>query len=213
MRFFLGFLVALMVVGGGGYWYWTTTPQYSIEQVKIAVKSHDLAAFKKFVDVDSVSNSLVEDFLSRPVQRITSRDSLSSGIMRGIIGLVRPTLAPVIKDEIEEFVVAGRFSQASPDSVSHAGADAAKVQATSGQPTLATFDKKFGFRNHAFRSIKSLKVEGDSALADLLFHNEVYNADLLLELQLHKVENHWQIVRLTNFPDFVGKIAQLQLKN
>jgi hypothetical protein len=205
MRFLMILLVVLLSAGGA-YWYWTTTPQYSIEQVKEAVKAHDLPRFRKYFDVDTVSDRMVDDFVTQPMQKLGAHDSLLNGIVHGIVGLIRPSLAPVIKEEIEQFVIGGTFSRsdsnASPNTASNS---------SSGASSLSTFDKKFGFRKHAFRSIKYVKVEGDSAIAGLLFHNEVYQTDLLLELQLRKVENHWQIVQLTNFPDFVGNIARLQM--
>jgi len=195
---FLTLLVVVLLSAAGAYWFWTTTPQYSIEQVKVAVKAHDLPKFRVYFDVDTVSDRMVDDFLTQPMKQFTPHDSLLSGIVQGIVGLVRPTLAPVIKEEIEQFVIGGQFSHSDSN-------------LPAGRPTLSTFDKKFGFRNHAFRSIKYVKIDGDSATAGLLFHNEVYQADLLLELQLRKVENHWQIVQLTNFPDFVANIARLQM--
>ncbi|MDR3613169.1 MAG: hypothetical protein P4L53_06365 [Candidatus Obscuribacterales bacterium] len=200
MRFLLILLVICLSVGGA-YWYWTTTPQYSIEQVKVAVKAHDLPKFREYFDVDSVSDRMVDDFLSPPMQQLGPHNSLLAGIVQGLVdGLVKPTLTPVVKEEVEQFVIGGKFSHSQTD-----------ASLPAGRPTLATFDKKFGFRNHAFRSIKYVKIDGDSAITGLVFHNEVYQADLLLELKMRKVENHWQVMQLTNFPDFVANIAQLQL--
>jgi hypothetical protein len=205
MRFLTLLMITLLLVAGA-YWYWTTTPQYSIEQVKVAVKAHDLPKFREYFDIDTVSDRMVEDFLSQPMQRLGFHDSLLSGIVQGIVSLVRPTLTPVVKEEIEHFVVDGKFARAEP-----VPAAVVAPAASAGRPSLASFDKKFGFRNHAFRSIKYVNIDGDSATVGLLFHNEVYQTDLLLELQMRKVENHWQVVQLTNFPDFVANIARLQM--
>ena len=214
-------IVFIAFVVGGAYFYWTTTPQYSIEQVKVAVKSHDLVKFEKYFDVNSVSAQMVDDFLTQPMQQIAGGSSLANILVTGIVGFFKPNLAAVVKNEIEDFVVSGRFSRANhtlPESSDESSVSGSQVvvtdQASEGKPpgrmTLTNFDKRFGFRKHAFKTIRYCNIDGDVASAELIFHNEIYNADLPLDLQLQKIENHWRIIRLTNFPAFVSEIAHLQ---
>jgi hypothetical protein len=77
--------------------------------------------------------------------------------------------------------------------------------------TLANYDRKFGFRKHAFRGFKDVNVDGKTAEVGILLHNQVYDADLLLKVRLNQIDSQWEVTRLENFPEFVMSIAKLQM--
>jgi hypothetical protein len=66
-------LAVLIALAGGAYLCWTTTPLYSFQQAGLAVKSHNLAQFKEYVDVESVVGNLLDDLLFRPIARTPGR--------------------------------------------------------------------------------------------------------------------------------------------
>jgi len=56
--------VGVLVLAVGSYVYWQRTPQYSLHQIKQAIQTHDLALFRKHVDVEGLSSRLVDDLLA-----------------------------------------------------------------------------------------------------------------------------------------------------
>jgi len=194
------FILIIAIAGGAGYWYWTTTPQYSMEQVKEAVKSHDLQKFDKYVDVDTASTRMVDDFLTRPMREMLGPSVVGQVIVSGVMGLFKPALARGVKHEILAFVETGSFHPKDAD------------DDNSGTPSvsLSSADSHLGFRKHALKSIASTTVNGNTAQLELILHNERYNQDLPLDVTMRKMDGYWQVVELSNFPDFCAKLAQLE---
>jgi hypothetical protein len=197
---FLGFLLIVGLLAGAGWWYWTTTPQYSIEQVKDAVKQHDLQKFNKYVDVDTASSHMVDDFLGNPMREALGPNMVAQLFVTGIMSIFKPAMAAGIKHEILTFVETGSFRSAADDG-SNSGV------------SLANSDERLGFRKHAYKGITASTVEGGTARLELLLHNEKYNTDLPLDVVMRKMDGYWQVTELSNFPQFCGKLAQLEAQS
>ncbi len=101
---------AVFLIGAGGYWYWTTTPQYAVEEMRAAVRTHDLDKFQKFVDLNHVSSALVDDFVAEPMQRLSDGGVAGQIIMMGVAGVLRPILVSGISHEVTNFVETGSFT-------------------------------------------------------------------------------------------------------
>jgi hypothetical protein len=103
-----GLLLFLLALGGGGWWYWTRTPQYSLREVGNAIKTHDLAKFQKYVDVDGVTNMLVDSFVSAALKNqkpaATQWEQAGQNFGQGLIMMMKPRLAAEIKQKITELV-------------------------------------------------------------------------------------------------------------
>lgn len=195
---FLTLIAVLAILAAGGYWWWTTTPQYSLEQVKVAIKDHDLEKFNKYVDLDSTSSRIVDDLLAKPMREALGPSVLGQVLVTGFVGLLRRPLADGIKQEIVNFVDSGSFRG---------------KEATVGGPagvSLSNFDDHLGFRKHAFRGITSSRIDGDYAQLEVSLHNEQFDQDLPLDVTMHKMSGYWQVVQLSNFQSFCGKLAQLE---
>ena len=82
------------VAAGAGYWLFTRTPTYALWQVRQAMRRHDLALFRKYVDTRSVAQSMVEDFAEAP----------GPPRRRGLVELMRPRLTATLETQIEDVV-------------------------------------------------------------------------------------------------------------
>lgn len=199
MRLFLPFLMVLVIGAGIGYWYWTTTPQYSIGQVKDAIKAHDLQKFENYVDLDVVSTRLVDDFLTEPMQRTAGQSSIGDLIITGLMAVFKPKMVMSVKQQLIDYVQSGAFTNVrDPDQ-------------SSSKVDLKKMDSRFGFQKHAFKGIRSVKTDGNLSTLELRFYNATYDQDLILEVKMRKGEdNHWHVIELSNLPDFMAKLAQLE---
>lgn len=151
--------------------------------------------FRKYVDVDSVSSRMVDDFLTEPVKQALGPNVLGQWIIAGLMGFIKPDLVKAVNDDLISFVENGDF----------------KSNAESGTTlSLGTVDKRLGFRKHAFKGTEYCKVTGKIAIVGLRFHNETYDRDLILELKMEDAGGYWRAIQLTNFPEFIGKILEAE---
>jgi hypothetical protein len=106
--------LGLFLIGGlvlaGEYW-WRGRPEYSINQIGVAVRTHNLNLFRKHVDTRSVSGRLVDDITtasSRPARSDSERAGQAWG--QGLIALLKPQLVELFETEIERYVETGTFN-------------------------------------------------------------------------------------------------------
>jgi len=107
-------IVVTAVVGGIIYWQYTRTPKYSLWQAKKAIEQHDLASFEKYVDVEGVVNSLIDQILEISTEETKPQDEweqLGETIGEGLIMLLKPQLTKILKQQIAEYVETGKFEE------------------------------------------------------------------------------------------------------
>jgi len=192
-------------LAGLGYWYWTTTPEYSLKQVRDALRQHDTQKFEKYVDTDSVASGLVDDLLTKPMQEMLGPGVLGHWLLAGIVGFVKPELTTGVKQEINNFVASGELSNADANNN-----DQDAISNLNPRLSLFRIDRKLGFRKHAFRKVEYDRKSDKIATVGMLLHNQVYDQDLLLEVKMRDSGGYWRIFELSNFPDFSSKIIELE---
>ncbi len=198
-------LIAIVLVIGGvlGYWYWTTTPQYSVMQIHTAIKQHDLQAFQKYVDIDSLASSMVDDLLAKPVQKALGPGIVGELIGFGLGAFLKPPLVASMKAQITEYVEGGSDSPAAySDSRTRKG----RASSFKGIPA------QLGFTQGVFKGVEYVRTEGKVSLVGLKLYNEKFACDLVLELKLENAGGYWRLVELSNLQNFMGKIVGLQLQ-
>lgn len=196
-------IVILLVAGALGYWYWTTTPTYSVLQIRSSIKNHDVAAFEKYADIDSLASHMVDDLLTKPVQQ-----ALGPGIIGQLLGyglgvFVKPVMVSGIKEQIVSYI-----EGESRESTSYQD-DGAKQSSTH---VFRGIPGQLGFGGKIFQGIDYVRTEGKLSYVGLKLHNEKHDADLVLELKLRDAGGHWRLVELSNLQSFMGKIVELQTK-
>lgn len=103
-------IVFFLVFANFGYWYWTTTPFYSILEIRESIIHHDLKTFEQYVDVERVSSNMIDGFLTPQVRSRLSKGVLGDLLGSGLISLVKPTLMDVIKNEVAHFVESNQLA-------------------------------------------------------------------------------------------------------
>ncbi len=193
-------LLVVLIVGPLGYWYWTTTPQYSVLQLRKSIKEHDLNSFRKYADVDTVASRMVDDLLTKPVQR-----ALGPGIVGELLGFglgvfVKPLLVDSMKHKITDYVE-GRASTASIEN---------EIR-TASAGGFSSIPGQLGFTGKVFKDIEYVRTEGKIALIGIKLFNAKYNEDMILELKLRDAGGYWQLMELSNLQPFMGRILELQM--
>lgn len=172
-------------------WYWTTTPQYSIDQVKESLKSHDKQKFDKHVNVNDFASGMVDDVLTEPFKEVMGGGMIGRWIVAGMSGFIKPSIVSGVKDELYTLVETGDFNK------SEGG-------------TVSSLNERLCLTQNDFKRISDIKSEGKLANVTLLLHNVPHNKDLNLKVQMRDMGGYWQVTRMLNFPEFAGELSALE---
>ncbi|SDY03303.1 hypothetical protein [Hymenobacter psychrophilus] len=193
-------LIVLVAVGVGAYLYYykvRTAPEYSLMQAYNAIDNHDPEAFGQYVNVSSVTNSLVDDVADNG----SALGVLNPGGMAltGALRLLKPQLAKAAQKEVQRYVETG--------SVEAASAAAPKRLVNVSMMGLA--GKVVG-ENSKFRGIAYSREEGEQALVGLEFTQPRYDTTLVLEVKMLRRGDHWQATEITNTGAVLQHVARME---
>lgn len=193
-------LIVLAAVGIGAYLYYykvRTAPEYSLMQAYKAIDDHDPAAFERYVDVNSVTGSLVDDVAKNG----SALGVLNPGgmAMTGALRLLKPQLAQAARKEVQRYVETG--------SVEAAAAAAPKKLVN---VSLLGLAGKVVGDNSKFQGIAYSHEEGEQALVGLEFTQPRYDTTMVLEVKMRKRGDYWQATEITNTGAILQHVARLE---
>ena len=94
-------LVAIVAIALGWYFlYFTKTPVYSLNLAREAVEKHDVNAFKKHVDVDSIIGSGYDDVVAMQLEDPEIKDNPLKGLAEVMFQGLKPKIVPILSNEI-----------------------------------------------------------------------------------------------------------------
>ena len=191
-------LLLLLVIGLiGGYLYYRSFlsgPKYSLLQAREAAKNHNLAEFEKYVNVESLTGSLVD--------QVTQQRSLVSRFVPGLnlgksaIQLMKPQLVKAARNEVQYYIETGNINMnaAGKKPLISLGALAGLVISDSSE----------------FKGIDYIKETGDQALVGLKFTQPRYDTTMVLEIKMLDKGDYWQATELTNVGEIINHVARLE---
>jgi hypothetical protein len=193
-------LVVLAALAVGGYLYYQSlkaSPKYALMQAANAVRTHDMAGFERYVDVSSVTGSVVDQVASQG----SALGLLNPGglMFKGALRLLKPQLAQTARQELQRYIETGSVeaaAAATPDrlvNVSVLGL-AGKVVNPDSQ----------------FKDIKYVTEQGEQALVGLEFTQPKYDTTLVVELKMRDQGDHWQVKEITNTGELLKHVARLE---
>ncbi|RSK37645.1 DUF2939 domain-containing protein [Hymenobacter metallilatus] len=193
-------LLLVLALAGGAYLYYrhlSTGPEYSLMQAYKAVTQHDAAAFERYVDVSSVTGSLVDQV----AEQGSALGVLNPGgfAMKGALRLLKPQLARAARQEVKRYVETGSAT---------AAADASSTQMMN-VSILGLADKVVG-KNSSFKGVKYSREEGEQAFIGLEFTQPRYDTTLVLEVKMQNRGDHWQATEITNISEILQHVARME---
>ena len=194
--------VLLLVLIGGGYYYYAylrNTPVSALMQATRATQTHDLAAFERFVDINSVTSSVVDDVAS---QSSFLANLVPGGgiLLRGGLGLLKPQLAKAAHTEIQRYVETGSIE----------AAQAAAPKRLVNVSFLGLASRLVG-PGSSFRGIKYTTEKGDEAWVGVEFSQPRYDTTMVAEIQLQRQpDGHWQAKRISNTAKMLKQVSRLE---
>ncbi|NVO31538.1 hypothetical protein [Hymenobacter lapidiphilus] len=193
-------LLVLAAVGVGAYLYYykvRTAPEYSLMQAYKAIDDHDPAAFEQYVDVNSVTGSLVDDV----AENGSALGVLNPGgmAMTGALRLLKPQLAKAARKEVQRYIETGSAEAAA----------AAAPNRLVNVSMMGLASKVVG-ENSKFQGIAYSREEGEQALVGLEFTQPRYDTTMVLEVQMRKRGDYWQATEITNTGDILKHVARME---
>ncbi len=189
-------VIGVLLISGAGYWYWTTTPQYSLRCIGKSIKQHDLAIFKKYVDVDSMANRAVNQLIDVYMDDPEIGDDNINELAQGVVEVLKSQLVKLFTNEIESFVESGEF-EANEDSEGE-GISPNELW------------NKAGSKSANLIGISNVKKEGKIAVVGMKIQLPEYNSEIVLDLKMRDRGNYWQLVEISNIGDAVKKLDKLE---
>jgi len=193
-------LLLLVVVGLiGGYLYYQnfkSSPKYSLLQAHEAVQDHDMEAFEKYVDLPSVTGSMIDQLAQQ--RSLIGALNPASGVMRNALKYMKPQLTQVARKEIEKYVATGDFKK-------DPNAPKKKVDIS-----LSGLWHKVVSDSANFKGVKYVNEQGETALVGLEFTQPRYDTTMVLEVKMQDKGDYWQVVQLTNTADLLKHTSRLQ---
>ncbi len=199
-------LSAALLAAAVLYRQWLVSPEHSLWQAKKAIDRHDLASFRKYVDVDRLAERLA-DGLGGSLDEIFDAEALESPgqatgeFRRKLLELVResyyaqrPQIIRELKEQIAFYVENGRFRD---------DPDAATGISVELGPEIERIE---------FRGIDHVKKDDKTALLGLKFHVEKYRSLIIVEVKMLQLDGYWQIAEVSNLPQVIRDLRDLEKK-
>ena len=193
-------LVLLAVLAIGGYLYYRqlrTGPEYSLMQAYKAMTDHDVAAFERYVDVNSVTGNLVDEV----AEQGTALTAVGAGglAITGALHLLKPQLARTAREQVRRYVETG-----SAQAAAEAG-PAGPLNVS----VLGLAGKVVG-EGSRFKGIKYTRQEGEQAFVGLEFTQPRYDTTLVLEVRMRNQGDYWQATAISNSRALIRQVARLE---
>ena len=194
-KLFIAALVAVVAIVLGWYFlYFTKTPVYSLNLAREAVEKHDVNAFKKHVDMDSIIGSSYDDVVAIQLEDSEIKNSPFKDLAEVMFQGLKPKIVPILSNEIYN-AIAKQPESSEQNAREKQAADEMK--------------EKTGVKDLEFKSIGSATVDGNSAVVPVTFNSKELNQDVTFNLAMKKLDDGtWQAVKINNFKEFLELVEQ-----
>jgi hypothetical protein len=174
-------IIFLGILGYFGYQYYLTQgPTYACMEAFDAYENHDLEEFKRYVNIQSVSLDLAAQSKNKAGEYGKKEGNPFAGaIAYGLLGLMEASLAEAIEGRIIKAVLENEFGKK--DSAS----DTEDIM----KGKYQSVDVKEGPIQHGKTSINVLMRKRSE--------------EGILKIDMQRVNGDWQVVRISNWLDFV----------
>lgn len=195
VRIVIASLVLILVIGGGGFWYWTTTPEYSLDQIKQAVAEHNVSKFLMYFSTGQVADSMVKDLMASPLRKTLGGEALERFTGMVSESTIQHEVASGIANDIKVLVETGSFS--------------APEGGASDKVSLGALDQRLGIRTLSLKKLQDIKVNGNIATVRMVLHSGKFNVDFDMFGELESKDGYWQATRIVNVVECFQKLFEL----
>ncbi len=194
-------VVLAAAVAGWYFMYFTKTPVYSLNEARVAMEKHDVATFKKHVNLNSVFGSAYDDLIDVEMEKPEVKNNPFAGFAQAILKGLKSDIV-------------GALSQACYDKIGETPKEEAAAQDNSGSKADESIalskgqelEERMNVRDLKFKSIKEAEIDGDVAQVPVVFESENRpdRGEVVFTVEMHRLEDKtWQAVRISDFKDYL----------
>jgi len=185
-------IFSLFATAGIIFWQYTTTPRYSLLQIKKAYDQHDFPSFEKYVDIETVTNSLVNQFLEKFLEKNRTKDKeeiIGQSFYKGLIEVLKPKLNTIARDQIADIIETGKFEEQK------------KKKGSKDKKSLNsnTLDRSNNVKN-IFQGIEYEKKEGKICYVGLKILNEKSNSTSTIDIKMRDKGGYYRSLQVLYKP-------------
>lgn len=210
-RKWMALAVVVCLLFGACAWYFayfTKTPAYSLNIVRESVQKHDVAKFKKHVDLDSLLSRAVDDAMEVALQNDSSMNEQQKMLVNGFIKMLKAPITSMFKEGILRYVETGKWED------ENRGAEQASEGPQVNPSALAEKSNLNTLKDADFKGIEYTKKDGKTAVVGMKFYNEKLQRDIVLDIQMRELEDGmWQIAEISNLKEYIAEFQKLQSEN
>ncbi|MCE5270507.1 SUMF1/EgtB/PvdO family nonheme iron enzyme [bacterium] len=180
-------LIIILILGAVLFllgWDKYTSPEYSLGEVISAIKNHDVTQFNKYVDIDGVVESAINQLLRGRDKNsvvLNQREETGPNIDKGLLDIMRPQLVNDLKRQLIDQVETGSFES---DDTSSCFSET---------PLLYGVDVK-----DVLNCIKFVKQEGSIAYVGVDVSLGSADDVFVVNLKMRDRGVYWQLVEIVN---------------
>lgn len=190
--FILIILIVIIIISGYYFWSIIKSPQYSLKQLKKAISENDIIMFEKYVDLDSIIDSMITQvykfYSSSPEEddKNTRWDSIRQEIGDSVLSVIKPNLKELIKKEIIKYVETGQLpdNRESNSGIYYFVSDLLK--------------EKINPRQWEHQSINYTDIKGNFANVGLTYYDMAKNTNIIVEVKMREMGGYWQVIEIIN---------------
>lgn len=197
-------------VGIAGWYYWSGTVYHSLCRIQRAIQTHDRYLFEQYVDVESISRRLVDDFVTVGVDQAAGDvqdewEQAGVGFGVAMVEMWKPRLIEQLRQTIVRAVESGGLSQGELGHTDGVAEPTARQDEAEAMPKIT----------EVLPEVKPLRrgkvsVEGRRATVALVIASA--GEERTLRFRLVRVPaRYWRVTEIENFPELL-RAAQRQAK-
>ncbi|MBC6991752.1 hypothetical protein [Hymenobacter sp. BT491] len=188
----------LLTLIGGGYWLYdrlTVGPERSLYQAFQATQQHDMIAFERYVDVESVTSDLVDQVAAQG--DVLGPLKISGLGLQQAVQLLKHQLVAAAREEAQEYVQTGslKATQTAP-------------RGGLGNISILGFAGKIVSADSKLKGVKYVKRQGREALVGIEFTQPHFDTTMVLELKMLDQGDHWQVKQITNTGQLLKQVMR-----
>lgn len=198
----LGLIAALV---GAGYVFWTRTPGYSLARIASSVEAHDVQAFEKHVDLETLLERAFDDVLSVAMEDAAPEEgdgdefaALGVAMISGFAEVMKPKVVEVLESAVIRYVETGALRDDAQKSEEDDVLRGVMAQA----PDLSALALTF--------SDVEIVKEGAVSTVSLPIYYKHIDETIVLEVALRSMGSYWRVAEVSNLKAVAREVLGAQ---
>lgn len=193
----LGLAAAVAVAAAFYFGYWVRTPQYAMRTLVDAVKAKDIAYVDQHVDKNQFFSRLFDESLEFSFgAQDSDSDQQANPALKRYLNQSKKLVVPILQQQARNWILSGRPDNTLPVRIEADDTGRGTAMAKAMAANLGLFRLQY-------RSLGKVEHNGETATAELTFHDGQLDQDLPVTLRLQREDGTWKVVSATNLPKYM----------